>query len=148
MSGPSFSYGASPSVSKERWIKHAVHKLSKGYNLIIDKNRKVANFYKGYGDFESCSYKTARKLILQEFVDLVGDHEMGLEYTLKYEKGAEIDTALKNKADDSGDVEMDTESAIEEIEGVIDEDDLDEAGVNDDDEEEPKYHDDDDEEVD
>ena len=140
MSSQSFSFGASPSVTKERWLKHAVHKMNKGYNLIINNERKVANFYKGYGDFESCSYKTARKLVLQEFVELVGEHEMGLEYSLKGGKSIEVDAS----PDDDDDVGIDADSAIEESEAVLD-DDLEEAGGDDEDEEEPKYHDDEDE---
>ena len=124
MSSHSFSFGASPSVSKERWLKHAVHKLAKGYNLLVNHDRKVANFYKGYGDFESCAYKTARKLILHEYVELLGEHEMGLEYTLKSDKDLDVTSVTE---DDIDEVEMDADEVIEETTDVMNEDDLDDV---------------------
>ena len=139
MSSQSFSFGASPSVTKERWFKHAVHKLAKGYNLIVNKDRKVANFYKGFGDFESCSYKTARKLITQEFVELIGEHDMGQEYRLKSDQ--DIDIADAPDEDDTDEAETEAVDAIEEAKDVIEDEDLEEV-PGDDDEEEHKYDDD------
>ena len=135
MSSQSFSFGASPSVSKERWLKHAVHKMSRGYNLIVNKDRKVANFYKGFGDFESCSYQTARKLILHDYVELIGEHEMGLEYRLKSDKNIEVGAvAVEEDEEDTDEVGIDTEDAIEEDEDLLDDDELENSSEEDEDE--------------
>jgi len=138
MSSQSFSFRASPSVTKERWLKHAVHKMSRGYNLIVNKDRKVANFYKGFGDFESCSYQTARKLILHEFLELVGEHEMGMEYRLKTDK--DLDVASSSDDDDTDEDETiaagdSTDALDDELEGAADEEDEEEVKYDDDDEE-------------
>ena len=123
MSGSSQSYyGASPSVTKERWLKHAVHKLSKGYILIVNSDRKVANFYKGYGDFESCSFQTARELINGGFVEEDGDDPMGIVYTLKSDKDIDITTSEHDDEDEEDDsANIDTEAALEEEEANLDE---------------------------
>ena len=139
MSSQSFSFRASPSVTSERWLKHAVHKMSRGYNLIVNKDRKVANFYKGFGDFESCSYQTARKLILHDFLELVGENDMGMEYRLKLDKDLDV-TSSSDDADDPDDDETitisdSTHALDDELEGAADEEDEEEVKYDDDDEE-------------
>ena len=116
MSGSSQSYyGASPSVTKERWLKHAVHKLSKGYMLIVNSERRVANFYKGYGDFESCSYQTARALISGEFVESDGEDPMGIIYKLKSDTDVAIQPSVEEDEADSLDTDsIDTDSSIDD----------------------------------
>ena len=98
---------------------------------------------KGFGDFESCSYQTARKLILQEFVALVGEHEMGLEYRLKIDKNIEVEANADDEDDDNDDVGLDAGGELEESENVIDDDDLEDAAASDKEEEEHNYDDDD-----
>jgi len=112
--------------------------MSRGYNLIVNKDRKVANFYKGFGDFESCSYQTARKLILHEFLELVGEHEMGMEYRLKTDK--DLDVASSSDDDDTDEDETiaagdSTDALDDELEGAADEEDEEEVKYDDDDEE-------------
>jgi hypothetical protein len=77
--------GAFPTVSRDQWIKHTIKKLSKGYMLIVSKTRNVANFYKGYGDFETCSYHTAKRLIQEGYLEECGEHMLGTLYQLKAE---------------------------------------------------------------
>ena len=111
--------------------------------LIVNPERKVANFYKGFGDFESCSYQTARKLILHEFVELLGEHDMGQEYRLKTDKNIEV-TAVDDDDDDDDDVGLDSDDTIEEDDDVVDDDD--ELGdAEEEEEEDDLYRDDEDE---
>lgn len=77
--------GAFPTVSKEQWVKHSIKKLSRGYMLIVSKTRNVANFYKGYGDFETCSFHTAKRLIREGYLEETGEHMLGTLYQLKAE---------------------------------------------------------------
>lgn len=73
------------SDSKERWARHAISKLSKGYKLVVSKTRKAANFHKGFGDFETCPYKTAARLIKEDYVEEVGEDALSTIYELKAE---------------------------------------------------------------
>lgn len=73
------------SDSKERWARHAISKLSKGYKLILSKTRNTANFYKGSGDFETCPHRTATRLIKEGFLVETGEHMLGIVYELKEE---------------------------------------------------------------
>ncbi len=82
--------GAFPTVSKEQWVKHSIKKLSKGYMLIVSKTRNVANFYKGYGDFETCSFHTAKRLIREGYLEETGEHMLGTLYQLKAEYKEEV----------------------------------------------------------
>ena len=113
------SYGASPSVTKEKWMKHAIAKLSKGYNLIVSEERHVANFYKGFGDFESCSYKTARRLIKEGFVQKDGEDSMGFIYKLAVD--GEVD--VEGEANDIDGDEEETDLVVDEE--VIEKSDID-----------------------
>lgn len=113
--------------------------MSRGYNLIVNKDRKVANFYKGFGDFESCSYQIARKLIHHEFLELVGEHEMGMEYRLKLDKDLDV-TSGSDDVDDTDEDETitagdSTDALDDELEGAADEEDEEEVKYDDDDEE-------------
>ncbi len=126
------SFGANPTVSKERWLKHAIAKLSKGYMLIVSKERHVANFYKGYEQYESCSYHAAHRLIRDGYVEEAGRHESGLMYALKEEhriafkqqKAPEpmevVSVADDDDDDESGDVYAVEENLGEEVEEMDD----------------------------
>ena len=108
----------------------------------MNKDRKVANFYKGFGDFESCSYQTARKLILHDFLELVGEHEMGIEYKLKSDKDLDV-VPGSDDDDDADEVSMSASDEMDDSTDAID-DDL-ESAADEEDEEEVKYADDDEE---
>lgn len=73
------------SDSKERWAKHAISKLSKGYILIISKTRISANFHKPGSGFETCPHKTAMKLVRAGYLNETGEHDLGITYELKPE---------------------------------------------------------------
>ncbi len=80
------SPGASlSSDSKERWARHAITKLSKGYKLIISQTRVSANFHKPGSGFETCPHKTAIKLVRAGYLDEKGEHDLGILYELKPE---------------------------------------------------------------
>ena len=86
--------GAYPTVTAEKWKQHAINKLSKGYLLIISNTRNYANFYRGHESFESCSYRTARKLLREGLLEESGTHMLGTIYQLKTEfKYAAIEKA-------------------------------------------------------
>lgn len=77
--------GAYPTVSAEKWKQHAIKKLSKGYLLIVSNTRNYANFYRGHENFESCSFRTARKLLREGLLVECGTHMLGTIYQLKDE---------------------------------------------------------------
>ena len=116
------SFGASPSVSKERWVKHALAKLSKGYMLIVSTERSIANFYKGYGEYESCSYHAARRLIKNGFVEADGEHSMGTIYRLQSDHEVEVHGTPEVKEENQLTAEeSDTDILIEEDDSIADE---------------------------
>lgn len=137
------------SDSKERWAKHAITKLSKGYKLVISKTRISANFFKEGSGYETCPHKTAVKLVKNGFLDEVGENEQGVVYTLK-EEFVEKSSAKKKKAkpakekveepDEDLDI-LDTEDLDDEIADELD-DEIDDDEI--DDEEDPDKLDDDD----
>ncbi len=63
---------SSPSVSPEKWAHYAVSKLVKGYFLVVNTERRSANFFKPHKGYEPCAYKIARKLIEEGIVKM--DH--------------------------------------------------------------------------
>ncbi len=77
--------GAAPSVTLEKWLDYTRRKLNKGYYLIIGEKRKIANFYRGYGAPEACSYPVAKKLLDLGELEPVGKHFLGTIYRLKPE---------------------------------------------------------------
>ena len=103
----------------------------------MNKDRKVANFYKGFGDFESCSYQTARKLILHDFLELVGENDMGIEYRLKLDKDLDVTSSSDDDPDDDETITASdsTDALDDELEGAADEEDEEEVKYDDDDEE-------------
>ena len=76
------SQGAAPSVSSEQWRKYALSKMSSGYLLIISSTRNYARFYRGNGELENCSYRIARRLLLEGLLEEVGPHVKGTLYQL------------------------------------------------------------------
>lgn len=69
--------GVAPSVSREKWARHALNKMSHGYVLIVGQERRNANFFKAGKGYEMCSYATARQLIKQGLVVEGGTHPLG-----------------------------------------------------------------------
>jgi|GEM_PF-1893925 len=74
--------GAAPSVSNEQWKKLALKKMTSGYLLIINKERKFSRFYKGNGDLENCSFPIAKRLLKEGYLEEVGPHITGTLYQL------------------------------------------------------------------
>ena len=74
--------GVAPSVSREKWARHALNKMAHGYVLIVGSERRNANFFKAGKGFEMCSYLTAKQLIRQGMVVEGGPHPLGTMYFL------------------------------------------------------------------
>ena len=107
-----------PTVSKEKWVNHAKAKLTRGYVLIVGKNRKTANFYLKNKGYEMCGYDVAKQLIKDGLVVESGEHSLGTVYSLAVSttqppasRGAgrdadeqldEMDTLLNQLASDNG----------------------------------------------
>lgn len=71
-----------PTVSKDKWVNHAKAKLSKGYTLVIGKNKRTANFYLRSKGFEMCPYNVAKQLVKDGLVVEAGEHPLGTMYRL------------------------------------------------------------------
>ncbi len=71
-----------PTVSKDKWVNHALAKLQRGYVLIVGTERKSANFHSKEKGYEMCAYKVARQLIKDGHVRKVRDHHLGDVYEL------------------------------------------------------------------
>ena len=71
-----------PTVSKDKWLNHALAKLSRGYVLIVGTERKSANFHSAEKGYEMCAYNVARQLIRDGHVHKVRDHHLGEVYEL------------------------------------------------------------------
>lgn len=76
------SLRTSPSVTREKWYKHAVRKLAGGYVLILNAERRNANFFKPGKGFEMCAYNTAKELIRSGAVVQTRMHYRGAQYEL------------------------------------------------------------------
>ena len=74
--------GTASTISGEKWFKHITWKLSRGYDLLVRSDREIANFYRGYGDYEPCSYKMARQMIKAGYLVEKGEEENGTYYGL------------------------------------------------------------------
>ena len=133
------------SDSMDRWSKHAISKLSKGYKLSISKTRIRANFIKEGGGYETCPHRTATRLIKEGYLEKIGEDEMGDIYTLKADFKEKAQTKKKKpKAspipkkepiedlpEDDVDIDLDDDDEItdelEEELGDEEEDDLDDG---------------------
>ena len=71
-----------PTVSKDKWLTHARLKLSKGYVLIVGKQKKTANFWLRSKGFEMCPHNVARNMIKDGLVVEAGEHPLGTIYKL------------------------------------------------------------------
>ncbi len=126
------------SDSHERWAKHAIAKLSKGYNLIFSKTRVSANFYKPGSGFATCPHKTAVKLVRAGYLKEIGEHDLGILYELNPEyvisTGPKKKSAGPAKKDKAAPV---TKDAVDELDDelldddVLDEEDLDDEDLDD-----------------
>jgi hypothetical protein len=76
---------AKPSVSTDNWLALAEKKLGRGYTLIVNDTRRIANFFKPGIGYETCSYTAAVKLIKSGKVVRTGDHDLGAMYGIATE---------------------------------------------------------------
>ena len=111
------------SDSKERWARHAITKLSKGYVLIVSKTKNVANFHKSSGGYETCPHRTAMRLIKEGYLFEAGEHSLGIVYELKEEFKESNQTSKKQKKTKKAVVKEDTPP--EELDSDLDTSDLD-----------------------
>ena len=74
--------GSTSTLVGDKWYKHIIWKLSRGYDLFIREDRDIANFYRGFGDFEPCSYKIAKQMIKAGYLVEKGEEENGKYYSL------------------------------------------------------------------
>jgi hypothetical protein len=58
--------------------------------LLISQTRNLARFYKSEYEIENCSYKIAKRLLQEGYVEEVGEHEKGLLYGLSDSKKDEV----------------------------------------------------------
>ncbi len=71
-----------PTVSKDKWLNHALVKLSRGYVLIVGTKRRNANFHSNEKGYEMCAYDVARQLVRDGYVRKVREHYLGEVYEL------------------------------------------------------------------
>lgn len=71
-----------PTVSKDKWLNHALVKLSRGYVLIVGTKRRNANFHSNEKGYEMCAYDVARQLVRDGYVRKVREHHLGEVYEL------------------------------------------------------------------
>ncbi len=71
---------AKPSVSTDNWTALAEKKLTRGYTLIVNDTRRIANFFKPGSGYEACSFTAAMKLIQSGKVVKTGQHDLGTVY--------------------------------------------------------------------
>lgn len=132
------------SDSHERWAKHAIGKLSKGYNLIISKTRVSANFYMPGSGFATCPHKTAVKLVRAGYLQEIGEHDLGTIYALKPEYVNAAD--LKKKVSRSSKKDKPTLASSkdpDQDDDLLDDDALDDDMLEDDDLDDETLEDDD-----
>jgi hypothetical protein len=105
----------SPTVSKEKWAAHARSKLSRGYVLIVGRERRNANFFKPSKGYEMCPYKIARRLVDEGIVKPADrTHHLGLVYVLS------TDTAPPPPPPSIPDDEDETAPPIAELDDLLD----------------------------
>lgn len=97
-----------PTVSKEKWVNHAKAKLSRGYVLIVGKNRKTANFYLKNKGYEMCGYDVAKQLIKDGIVVESGEHTLGTVYSLTVSAAQTTAPRESSREEDEQVDEMDT----------------------------------------
>ena len=74
--------GIPPSISRDKWTRHALHKMTRGYCIILSTERRSACFFMAGKGYEGCPYKAARQLILDGFIVEGGKHPLGTIYLL------------------------------------------------------------------
>lgn len=97
----------SPSVTKEKWFKHAMRKLAAGYVIIINQEHKNANFFKPGKGFEMCAYSTAKEMIRAGIIAEDRTTHRGVHYVLTDVSFLETErplTAAPRREEKSGDV--------------------------------------------
>ena len=101
-----------PTVSKDKWINHAVNKLSRGYVLIVGTEKKNANFHSKEKGYEMCAYNVARQLIRDGLVHKTREHHLGEVYELV----ALASTAAKPAGTKKSVVEEEFDILLQELE--------------------------------
>jgi hypothetical protein len=116
-----------PTVSKDKWVNHAKAKLSKGYALIIGKNKRTANFYLRSKGFEMCPYNVAKQLVKDGLVVEAGEHPLGTMYRLadnvapvEVKRKPATVVKLQEQPEVIEDVEDDVDSDVDEAEEAVD----------------------------
>lgn len=78
----------SPTVSKDKWMRHALRKMLGGYALIIPPGRRSANFFQATKGYEMCAYGAAMEMVRRGYVVEAGRHYLGTLYVLTEEAAA------------------------------------------------------------
>lgn len=141
------SGNASPSVSKDKWIRHALQKLSKGYILIVGNGKRTANFFKPGMGYEMCAYHVALHLVRTQLVAESHTHYLGTAYALTPEGQALLAGAPPKRKtrvvhDDDEDDDASLPIALSDAEETLDVDEADDE-TEDIEEEEDAYGEDD-----
>lgn len=97
-----------PTVSKEKWVNHAKAKLSRGYVLIVGKNRRTANFYLKNKGYEMCGYDVAKQLVKDGVVVASGEHALGTVYSLAASTTQAVPSRPQVRDEEEGSDEMDS----------------------------------------
>ncbi len=71
-----------PTVSKDKWVHHALGKMARGYCLIVGNERRTANFHMPGKGYEMCAYNVAKQLIKDGAIVKTGNHQLGSVYRL------------------------------------------------------------------
>lgn len=70
------------SAPSSKWLPLAEQKFKRGYVLVINDQRRVANFFKPGKGYEPCPYRIARDMIIEGVIAETGKRRpLGLEYT-------------------------------------------------------------------
>jgi hypothetical protein len=127
----------SPTVTKEKWAAHARSKLSRGYVLILGKERKNANFHHPAKGYETCPYKIALRLIQEGIVEPAGrKHHLGEVYVLAANAAPPPPPPVVDDDEDDEDVATPVTELNDLLDQINVEDDaLDEAEENDEEDE-------------
>ncbi|MEM1125299.1 MAG: hypothetical protein AAGI71_01515 [Bacteroidota bacterium] len=114
-----------PSVSKDKWLTHIRRKLAKGYVVIVNDERKTANFFKPGKGYESCAFQAAQAMIESGELVHTGQRPNGLKYELNDAPPAPPPAPAQQRVvvDDDDDEEEDTaQDEFNELLGDLDSD--------------------------
>ena len=113
------------SFPKEKWLNFALQKLRRGFVLIVNEEKPIANLYKQGTGYDPCPFRTAKFLIHEGLVVPQGIHHLGKRYILSdddllfpivnkaIETDEPIDRDLHDELEDRS-VSLDTDEPIPE----------------------------------